>query len=193
LLGPGVKRGAPAGCCPFCHNATSSIKQVLFDEAGSFTEDFDPPTVASNSTFFDSFGNFWLNVTAQDDVTSPTYATVWFSIDGGPWTNTPLNSTSDPFQLLSTRSFSGTIGFVPLHSTVKYFLTVQDLVCNLVYFGIGSATQTTIGGSVIPTVFGDPLALFAALTGIVGTATLGIFLIIRVGNKTVHRKSQGRS
>src|SRR5207249_7761810 len=109
------------------------------------------------SNFSSSYGTSWLKVTAQDADNSPTYATVCFSIDGGPWTNTPLNSTSDPFHLLSTRSFSGTIGFVPLHSTVKYFLTVQDLVCNLVYFGIGSATQTTIGGSVIPTVFGDLL------------------------------------
>lgn len=112
---------------------------LLFKQVGLFLQDSSPPVVISRSISATRRGKLRVEVEAEDAVTSPLAATFVYSIDRGRnWLSSDLRPTSDLLGSRRERSFVGTVGSFPgaePGDSVRYYVTVQDEVFNVVWFG----------------------------------------------------------
>jgi hypothetical protein len=119
-----------------------STNALLFFQEGTFVQDGAPPVVNSISTSFDSAHNLSVQVTATDAATSPIHSDFWFSTDGGlTWNHISLDPVVDILTEPSTQMFNGVLGPFPPGTPIRYFISVQDEVYNIVYVGIGQFTS----------------------------------------------------
>lgn len=110
--------------------------KYLFPETVRFTKDTQPPIVSSHNVFND--GEYLtLSLVVTDETTSPTFANVWYSVDGGrSWEQEelpPKQNVVNNYEL-NTRTFTGKIEIGDAEE-VLYFVAVQDAVSNITYFG----------------------------------------------------------
>jgi hypothetical protein len=119
----------------------ASTSDLFFFQDGTFIQDGDPPVVNSITTSFDPGHNLSVQVTAIDAATSPIHSDFWFSTDGGlTWDHRSLDPASDLLGEPSTQTFQGVIGPFTPGQPIQYFVSVQDVVYNITYAGIGIAT-----------------------------------------------------
>ncbi len=152
---------------------------ALFSQKGRFIRDTSPPRIVDHSLRFEPGGNLRVQVTARDDTTRPLGAEFWYSTDNGAsWSSRlldPLSSLFDnalapPRFTGGERSFAGDVGRFPFLTRVQYFVTAQDEVFNMVFFGVGRValappsvnSASFVGPAVAPesiaTLFGQGLA-----------------------------------
>ncbi len=118
-----------------------STNALLFFQEGTFIQDGAPPVVNSISTSFDAGHKLSVQVTATDTATSPVHSDFWFSTDGGQtWSHITLDPVSDVLSEPSTEMFQGALGPFQPGIPIRYFVSVQDEVYNIVYVGVGQAT-----------------------------------------------------
>lgn len=107
--------------------------ELLFPEVIEFIADTEPPLVRSARAVAGL-----LEVVASDETTSPLHATAWFSADAGEtWEPTSMDIDPPIDAELSgeepgSRTFTAQI---PDGTEVQYFVTIQDTVFNLTFFG----------------------------------------------------------
>ncbi len=155
---PSVEEGRRLDVTVDFHNATTG--DVLFSESGQFIQDTRPPRIVADMTRFDPMNNLAADVTATDDTTSPIQATLWFSRDGGlSWNRTALQTATDVLQELRNRTFAGSVGPFGAGTQVLYFVSVQDVLYNVDYFGpVQITVPVPVGGIGFS---GDQLGLWA--------------------------------
>ena len=118
-----------------------STGNVIVFQEGNFIQDGAPPVLNSISTTFDSSSNLSVQLTATDAATSPIEADFWFSIDGGlTWDHTALDPLTDILDEPTTQTFQGVVGSFTPGQPIQYFVSVQDVVYNIAYVGIGTIT-----------------------------------------------------
>jgi hypothetical protein len=119
----------------------ASSSDLLFFQDGTFVQDNDPPALNSLVVTPTPSHTLSVQVIASDAATSPIHSDFWFSSDGGlTWDHQTLDPVSNILGEPSTQTFQGTVGpFLP-GQPVKYFVSVQDVVYNITYVGIGTVT-----------------------------------------------------
>ncbi len=118
-----------------------STGSVIVFQEGEFIQDGAPPVVNALSTTFDSSHDLSVQLTATDAATSPIEADFWFSIDQGlTWNHASLDPQTDILNEPSTQIFRGIIGTFTPGQPIQYFVSVQDVVYNIAYVGIGTIT-----------------------------------------------------
>ena len=112
---------------------------AYFTQKGTFIHDRTPPTVTSDAV--NLAGQLLdVTVTASDISSGPLSADIWFSTDdGATWNSQGLESTTSLFDEATTRTFEAHITLPTPATSVGYFITVQDAVFNVVFYGVGSA------------------------------------------------------
>ncbi len=120
-------------------NVDSAVTgEPLFFQTGQFIQDTSPPNVVSHSTTFDVDNRLVVDVVATDETTSPIHADFWFSTDDGLiWDFVPLSAATSVLEEPSTQAFHGVVGPFASGAAIRYFLSVQDAVFNVTYFGVG--------------------------------------------------------
>ncbi len=138
-LVPDISEGRMLNVTVNFYNATTG--GPLFDELLQFVHDSMPPVVTTHSVSFDPRGDMLISVTANDTTTSPIDASLFFTTDGGAtWNVTSLQANTDISQALHTRTFTGSAGPFKGGTQIRYFISIQDVVSNLNYYGVGQAT-----------------------------------------------------
>jgi hypothetical protein len=134
-LAPSVAEGRTLGVRVTVRNRRG---RILFEEQGDFIEDTRPPFVQRLSAARRPDGSVAFTVTARDRTTSPIAAAVFYSLDGGEtWGGRRLVATTNLLARRRVRTFTGSVLVreeVP-PDAFKYYVTVQDELDNVVWFG----------------------------------------------------------
>jgi len=112
--------------------------ELMFFQSGQFTQDSEPPQVLAQSVLPDPSGNLIIELTAMDAATSPIHSDFWFSADRGlSWDHVSLEPVSDVMDEPNIQTFQGVVGTFVKGFPVQYFFSVQDVVSNTTYLGVG--------------------------------------------------------
>lgn len=122
----------------------AETNEFLFAETVTFTKDTVPPEVAESTVEIES-NLLNIEIDAVDRTTSPIFANVWYSLDGGEsWLQESMSAVETDEEVLEDlpeRTFTASID-IGQAQRVEYYIGVQDLVYNTVYWGIGSITRS---------------------------------------------------
>jgi len=114
-----------------------------FAETTRFIKDTQPPEIQDITVLVNEDYTIDFHVSALDLTTSPIYSALWYNAGNG-WISITLTPEGDIKDRISERIFEGSIGPFNPGSLIEYFVTVQDVVSNVVFHEPNSVVAVPI-------------------------------------------------